>query len=217
MISTFSVNKNFGLAVAPGKELIVKNEFFMKMILPYSVRFNEIFRLDILLYNYVETKSQLKVRVNIYNKVKNVEQFEFIEYQGNQPIVSNSSKMTNSATVLHSNLKKVSFFIRPRVNKLHNPGYVQIYAFGEAVEKSGTIHKDKLRKNLRVEAAGVKIYDIRNKIYELDGSRDQHHEISSGNIEELTLDSAGFPKISMAVAGDFLTDTINMDTRFEYV
>lgn len=215
MISTFSVNKDYGLAIAPTKELPVKNELFMKMIIPYSIRFNEVFRLDILVYNYANDKSPLDVKVDLYSKINEIEQFEFIEYQGDQPTVINTPKMTKSVTVPHSNLKKVSFFIRPRVNKNREKGFVRLYAYGNAKDKNGKNIKDKVQKKLRVESAGVKIYDIHNKIYELDGSKEQTHQISVGSVQQLSENFDDFPKMSMAVAGDFLTDTINMDARFE--
>lgn len=215
MISTFSVNKDYGLAIAPTKELRVKNELFMKMIIPYSIRFNEVFKLDILVYNYANDKSLLDVKVDLYSKVNEIEQFEFIEYQGDQPTVVNSSKLTKSVKVPHSNLKKVSFFIRPRVNKNREKGFVKLYVFGNAKDKNGKTFKDKVLKKLRVESAGVKIYDISSKIYELDGSKEETHQISVGNVQHLSENSDEFPKMSVAVAGDFLTDTINMDARFE--
>jgi len=216
MISTFSINKNHGLAVAETKELIVKNQFFIDMILPYSIRFQEIFRLDILVYNYIDTKQQLEANIELSSS--GGKEFEFVEYQGDHPVFKNNKKQSKSVTVPHSTLKKVSFYIRRLPNNKKTEGFekfMKIFVYGSATDKKGNIYKDNVKKKLRVEPAGVKVYQILNKVYELDGSRDQKHEISIGSVEQLAEDFAGFPKVSLVIAGDYLTDTINMDARFE--
>ncbi|KAL7011301.1 hypothetical protein ACKWTF_014218 [Chironomus riparius] len=217
VISAFSVNADSGVALAPKKELSVKNDFFLKMILPYSIKFEEVFRLDILAHNYLKIKSPINVKVELYDP--DLKEFEFVEYEGTTPTFKRVKKSAQTVTVPHSNLKKVSFYIRPRSSNNQGQGYPRfmiLRIYGEAKDSKGNVYKDIVSKKLRVEPAGIKIYQIENKVYELDGSKDHHYEITLGSVQNLEQTGIDYPKITMAVAGDYLTDTINMDSRYEF-
>ncbi|XP_070504901.1 CD109 antigen-like [Chironomus tepperi] len=50
----FSMNQEYGLAIAPQKELIIKNQFYSKLSMPYSIKYGEIFRIDVMFYNNID-------------------------------------------------------------------------------------------------------------------------------------------------------------------
>ncbi|XP_070504782.1 uncharacterized protein [Chironomus tepperi] len=217
VISAFSVNEESGVAIAPTKELKVKNEFFMKLILPYSIKFGEIFQLDILVYNYLASKQSIDVKVDLYNQ--ELKEFEFIEFDGDTITSSSVKKSSKTVTVPHSNLKKVSFYIRPKASNNQGQGYpraMKLFVHGKTKDKNGKTYTDLVKKVLRVEPAGIKVYEIVNINYELDGTREHRHQFTLGSVDNLEENDLDYPNVSIAVAGDYLTDTINMNSRFEF-
>jgi len=211
MIYGFSVHKDFGLAVAHPKELIVKNQFFMKLSLPYSIRYNETLRLDVMVYNYLEVPKEITVKVDLHN-IKGKE-FEILEYSGCELIERKTvTKDTKTVKVPHYMVKRVSFYILPNIKTVlaQKTTKIQVTAVAEAPDHEPL--KDGIRSNIKVEPIGVKIYDISSINYQLkraDNPKTDHKDY------HLSDSSSEYPRIKLAIAGDFLSEKINMNTKFQ--
>lgn len=215
MIYGFSVNKKHGLAIANPKELTVKNQFFLELSLPYSVRYNETLRLDVLVFNYAETEKELTVQVDLHN-LKGV-QFDFIEYSGCNAIGQKNDRIESKIiNVPHEMVKRVSFYIKPNLKTISaQKGFLKftkIRVDAKVISPNDLDLKDSITTKLRVEPIGVKIYDISTKSHQLVPNKDpkyDHQKIV------LTDNTSEYPRMKLAISGDFLSDSINMDTKFE--
>lgn len=217
MIYAFAMNKKKGLAIAPTKELIVKNEFFMKLFLPYSIRFKEILRLDILVYNYIEAKHNLDVTVILRNI--NGEEFQFVEFNGCNKIFKTDKSRTQSVMVPYNNVKRVSFWIRSNVNNSTYEQRIKVIAnaTGSIVgsRMRGRTYHDKIGKFLRVEPIGVKKYEVQSKSQKLVQNHLRPEIYHSNSSSTLAEDDEAHPKIMVSVSADYLTDTFNISKKFE--
>ncbi|XP_070506231.1 CD109 antigen-like [Chironomus tepperi] len=99
LISAFSVNSDYGLALSPRQDLIVMNEFFVEMNLPYSIRYTEVLKLEILVFNYIDTKETITVDLKLNNLNDGME-FQFVEYNAQcQPKYNDGSVASTKVTV----------------------------------------------------------------------------------------------------------------------
>lgn len=215
MIYGFSLNNETGLAIAHPKELTVKNQFFIELVKPYSVRYNETLRLDILVYNYAKSGKELTVKVDLHN-IKGV-QFEIIEYTGCNPTSRKNVKtVTKTIKVPHEMVKKVSFYILPNLKTVSAQKnffkFTNIRVDATATAPGEDNLKDTIKEKLLVEPIGVKTYDITNKNYLL---KSGHKPNKNHQKIDFTNNEREYPRIKLAISGDYLSDAINMDTKFE--
>ncbi|KAL7011093.1 hypothetical protein ACKWTF_014086 [Chironomus riparius] len=115
MISAFAVNSETAIAVATPKELTVKMNFFIKINLPYSIRYKEILQVDVLVYNYVEKSKKLTVDVKLENLDKKhpktgatIKEFEFID-QNSCTQSKKDSETRSNIEVQERTVKKFHF------------------------------------------------------------------------------------------------------------
>jgi len=212
--SGFAMNKE-GLAVAEPKELIVKKEFFIRTNLPYSIRYSEVLKLDILIHNYLKTKESVTVTVDLRN-LKGKE-FQFVTYRGCAISSTNSDlKSSQTITVPHDLVKKVTFYIRSYTNtgKDEYAKLIKLRVDATAKDKNGNTFSDTILKKLRVEPIGVKKYDITNVNYPLTG-KEKSHSTDLNFANGLKNNNDEFPRIRMEILGDFLSDTINVSPTFK--
>ncbi|KAL7011371.1 hypothetical protein ACKWTF_014240 [Chironomus riparius] len=200
LISSFSMNEVYGLAIGPPKKLIVKNEFFTKLVLPYSIRFKEKLRVDVMVYNYVENKEALDVTVNMYDH-DNKKSFRFFE-SACSTTASTATTMTKTVSVPHDNAKKVSFYIQSGAERTKFEQEIRIRVDATATSRHGTKYSDKMVKRLKVEPIGVKVYDIQTKNYNLKPS--QATKIDS--VKKNVTNDDEYPKFIVEIAGDYMTD-----------
>lgn len=66
-ISGFSINHEYGLALATPQKLIAFKQFFIKMDLPHSIKVGEELEIEILVYNFLIEDRGLNVFIIMYN------------------------------------------------------------------------------------------------------------------------------------------------------
>lgn len=106
-------------------ELVVSQEFFVEVNLPYSIRFGEILKLEVITFNYVTNGGDLNVELKINaidskNGDLDRRQFEFIKFQSTadcrtERIPGDIQKQTFKVPHRTGVLK--TYFVRPLVNK----------------------------------------------------------------------------------------------------
>lgn len=213
VVCAFSINEKHGLAIAPRQEIIVKNEFFIKLSLPYSIRYKEVLRLDILVYNFAENKKELTANVDLHN-ANGGKEFQFVEYSVSNciPSFSNALKMSKKVIVPYNNVRRVSFFVRPfTTNKEFEK---RMFVIAEA-KVEGSSMRDIIKKWLMVEPIGIKVYEVHNNNYQLKNDKDIVDTFSTKSASPLANYTEEFPKIHIAIAGDYIANTIDMNSRFE--
>ncbi|KAL7011303.1 hypothetical protein ACKWTF_014220 [Chironomus riparius] len=212
-ISAFSVHPQNGLALMDPQELTVKNEFFVKFALPYSIRYKEVLRVDVLVFNYVKSNKPLDVKVTLKNLKS--KQFQFVEYEKNgnicKPNYSNKTILIQNVKVTGMGMKKVSFYIRSNPNDADDKSnkiksrIIQVYA--EASDGSGKTYKDRLEKKLKIEPVGVRKFNTEAYTFSVINEMKRTHSeynVSNSNTNSYCI-----------VNGDFLTDIINLNSGFE--
>lgn len=218
-ISAFGFNKDDGLAIMPVKKLTVKNDFFMKMVLPYSIRFMEILRLDILVYNYVDELHTLNVNVELHND--DPKEFEFIRFSTDGICVPSTdpNPIRNKSFVLeYGNVKRVSFYVRPiakndEVENLEKK--LRATAIGTYRKGSQTFsYRDQLVEKLHVLPMGVREYDTITYTYRKDNSTPITH---NRNRPKSDSDNVKLSKMFVVVIGDFIKKDDLLDKSIRYV
>ena len=215
-ISAFSVHEQTGLALMDPQELTVKNEFFVKVTLPYSIRYKEVLRVDVLVFNYVPANKPLEVKVTLRNL--DSRQFQFVEYEKNgkicKPNYNSKPHLIKNVKVTGMGMKKVSFYIRSNPNDENDKSNkiklrkVQVYA--DATESSsGKSYKDRIQKILRIEPVGVRKFSTEAHTFIVNNNK----KLSKSELNATNVNTNSY----CIVNGDFLTDIINLNSGFEYV
>lgn len=78
IVTGFAIHPDNGLAIAASKKITVVQEFFLKLFLPYSVRFGEILKVDVTVFNYITKTKKNMVNADVKMSI-NEEEFEFID------------------------------------------------------------------------------------------------------------------------------------------
>lgn len=212
--SAFAMHKDYGLAVAEPAELIIKKPFFVRVHKPYSIRFNEVLKLDILIHNYLDTKETLSVTVDLLNTKG--KEFVFVNYDGcTISGTNNDLKASQTVSVPFDLVKKVTFYIRSYSGKDDYSKIMRLRVDAKATSKSGKNISDKILEKLKVEPIGVKKYDIKNVNYNLNGKNPRVDANYLNLTKQLDENIDEFPRIKMEIEGDFLSDTINVSPSFE--
>ncbi|XP_070504806.1 CD109 antigen-like [Chironomus tepperi] len=199
LISSFSMNEEHGLAIGPPKELIVKNEFFTKVVLPYSIRYKEKLRIDVMVYNYIEKNEALDVTVMLTD-FESKKSFRIFDSEcSNTPIATD--KPTKTVKVPFNNAKRVSFYIQSGNDKAKYEQTMKIRIDANGKTRDGTSYSDKMVKRLRVEPIGVKVYDITSDSFIVRKGHEKVKELSKN-----VTNGDEYPKFIVEIAGDYLTD-----------
>lgn len=212
-ISAFAMNEKYGMAIAKPKQLTVKNEFFMVMKLPYSVRYEEILKVDVLVFNYVELKKNLNVSVKFINR--NNKHFEFVSFKNGRPEFNKNNYELQTVNVPASNIKKVVFYIRvvaPENEKIISKNIqLNVKAMGKINgHTSGRIYKDSLESKLLVQPFGFKKYkDFTFNLYK---SNDANLLRSFGVDGSVKLSN-----IRTSIISDYLTLSLEDSINHKYV
>ena len=201
MISSFSMNEEYGLAIGPQKELIVKNQFFTKVVLPYSIRFKEKLRVDVMVYNYVDTKEALDVKVNIYDQ-DGKNSFRFFDNECSTT-ASTETKPSKTVKVPHDNARRVSFYIQSGADRTKFEQIIRIRVDATATTRHGDKFEDKMIKRLRVEPIGVKTYEVDPDSFNLKS------KTKSKALYKNVTNTDEYPKFIVEIAGDYLTDDLS--------
>jgi hypothetical protein len=179
---------------------VVKNQFFTKVIFPYSIRFKEKLRVDVMVYNYVDTKEALDVKVTLSDP-DNKNSFRFFENECSST-ASLDTKPSKPVKVPYDNARKVSFYIQAGSDGKEYEKIIRIRIEASAVTRHGEKYEDKMIRRLRVEPAGVKTYDIEVKNYNL---KPEHGTRIDSILKNVT-GTDEYPKFILKIAGDYLSE-----------
>jgi hypothetical protein len=180
IISAFAVSGETAIAIAEPKELTVKMNFFIKINLPYSIRYKEILKVDVLVYNYVKGSKKLMVNVmlkNLNKKKSNskseTKEFEFIDKTTCSP--SKEDFQSKDIQVQEGYIQKASFYIRSNPedteNDIQKKILLQVHA--TATDVNNNKYKDAVGKYLLVEQAGILEHQFETSVFKLNGGSNQ--------------------------------------------
>jgi len=200
MISSFSMNDKHGLAFAQPKELIAKSQFYIQTFFPFKIKFGEVIKVDVMVYNNINNKEALDVKVTIYD-ADNIKSLTFYDNEcSSKP--NNDTKPLKSIQVPYDNVRRVSFYIQANSDKTAYTKFIRIRIDSNAITQNGEVYMDKKMRGLRVEPIGVKNYQITSKSYNLEQGKILQDIFSLQD----KINSEEYPKITFEVAGDYLTD-----------
>lgn len=196
IVSGFAIHPENGLGIAMKQKVTVVQEFFIKLYLPYMIRYGEVLRIDVSVFHYIKNqKDAVRADVTMQNRFA---QFEFIE-----PKMVNGMCNTQGSTVREKTKQveikknsgtKVNFYIRSLVT-----GQIKI-----KIRASTTTHGDEIEKTLAVEDEGV----VRSRnfpiVLELKNNTGSH--VFDVIILEDAIDRS--INIEASVAGDALGSTL---------
>ncbi|CAG9810190.1 unnamed protein product [Chironomus riparius] len=179
LLSAFSVNNDHGIATSSRQDLIIKNEFFMEMNLPYSIRYTEVLKLEILVFNYIDTNEEVTVDLKLNNLNDGME-FQFVDYSSDcTASYHDGTQATAKVKVPFNEVSTVNFYIRshPSNNKFDNKKQKMMTIDVEAstTDSSWTKHSDHVQKKLIVDPVGIKVYMVSSDFFKLDGGTTNSH------------------------------------------
>lgn len=157
-ISAFSLHKEYGLAIAQPKDLTIKIKFFMEINLPYSVRFKETIRIDVLTHFYSENVEYVNATVALFSSIG----FSFVNYtkENNICFLSKIDKKLQGRALIIPNrsVKRASFYIQPIENSTDSNiiRNIKMSFFAKGIDSNGSIFYDRIIKYLRVEPFGIR-------------------------------------------------------------
>lgn len=205
----FSIHKNFGFAIAKPQELTVSQEFFIDLNLPYSIKFGEVFELEVIAFNFVKTNNytgdvNVVLKVIAQHQHDTEEQFEFKKFKDRSEScetipVANTTQSIN-LSVPHRTGTRSKFLIKPLLNK-----EISIRVEAVATSSNGKMKwHDKLVKKLRVENEGVAYYDTNNYEYKLNNEKKfNSHSFVADNVKE------GSIELAAIITGDMMGPALN--------
>ncbi|XP_070504828.1 thioester-containing protein 1 allele S3-like [Chironomus tepperi] len=213
IISAFAMHDTHGIAVADSTEITVKNEFFIKIMAPYSVRFKEIFGFNILVYNYIESKESLTATITLINTDKSI---QFVSYDNEcKPTFSDKIEhVKTNIEVPYQGVKKITFYIRSHPNLDNFNGIYKLIKLSlNAVGKtSSKTYEDRVRSRLKIEQFGVREYEVITHSNKLS----KNINTNWNTVKRVTPDN-GFLKLSAIISADYLTDVGNLNTKQDYL
>lgn len=208
-ISAFSLNQFSGIAVTKPQELTVRNDFFIKFDLPYSIRTNEILKIDVLVFNYLNEAQTIDVKVMMKNP--DIKEFQFVDYGKNgkscEPIFNNKTQVIQNIKVPKLEMKKLSYYVRVNVkgDRSNEERIFKIHCLALATASSGTKYKDSVKRSLKVRPVGVKFQTVQPYDFIIKDKT---------QVFNLEYKAEGNFTSSCIVNTDYLTNTINLHSGF---
>jgi len=144
MISSFSIHDAYGLVIGPPKEIIVKYQFYIHALMPSTVKLGEIAKADVMIYNYVESKEALNVKVAMYFQ-KNINNFKFYDSKDSP---RNRTRHSTTINVPYNDVRKISFYFQSSLEGGNFEGKTMIVA--TATNRLGKQFVDKILRVLQI-------------------------------------------------------------------
>jgi CD109 antigen len=148
VISGFSINPQFGFAVAEQKKVKVFQDFFIRIEKPYIVKLGEIVNIKVIIHNYMSFPASTSVTLN--NKRS---QFEFVESGRNSLALYKSF----NTQVKPEDTAQVTFKIRPK-----DAGKI---VFNINAKSSNAV--DEIEESFLVEVPGITKHETRSVVVNL--------------------------------------------------
>lgn len=194
VVTGFSLDEENGLGISEPQTLVVTQNFFLKLNLPYSIRWGEILQVEILVFNYVpDRKVNLSVDVELFTNESDPD-FEFIDKKIKCKYETSTDNFrSNLISVAQNSMATTSFFIKPlKSGKIK----LNVKAIGQQVKLV-----DAIEKEILVEHEGITRYDNQAVMIDLVkgsfGSRRYEFDFSNETIQKSV-------KVGASVVGDLM-------------
>ncbi|KAL7011281.1 hypothetical protein ACKWTF_014213 [Chironomus riparius] len=197
IFNAFSFDNRNGLAIAHQLELKVQNEFFIVINLPYSIRFKEVFPLDVIVFNYKKDGVPLDVYVEL-KKIAEID-FTFVTEVSKCNFKPNSKSIQKSATETIPYYGSMKFTFLVQSHKEHDDQRPMTMRF-KATAISG-VNLDTVVRMLKVEPVGIKRISYEHKSDYCNGKI----EGSFSELANKTSDRLSYTNQWFIAGGNYLT------------
>lgn len=159
-VSAISMSPEFGFRFSNYEQITVDEQFFMRVNLPSVVRYGEILRVEVLIFNYLLLQDEdVNVVVTLYRNEES-DDFEYIEKISDCSFVPHDdTEREAEVTVSPNSVKSVSFLIRPL-----KTGAIKL-KFKAVEDSSATSHE--IEKVLKVKHEGIAKYLSKSMLLDL--------------------------------------------------
>lgn len=192
IVSAFAMHKKLGFALADPQELVVKQDFFMKLNIPSFAKVTEIIKVQVLVFNYNPNINQLTATVTLSKKnPKNFKIVEKTKAGGGECITTekvDSLKAIN-VTVGYRTPSVISFYV-----KATEVGDLTLIL--EANVRNSDVY-DIVHKNIIIENHGLRKFTFTPSSYILPAQQ-----------TVLNVDNSNCKQISVTAVGDVVSNTM---------
>lgn len=191
IFTAFSLNK-YGFALATPQHLVVKQNFFVKMNLPYAGRVEEILAVDAIVFNFLKSDKEVTVEFSMIGKGDLVE--KNADCSG---LRLNKNVYSRTVIAKQGQGTKVTFNFLPK-----EKGKISFTLVATSADKN---EKDALMRSINVVDYGIKEYTREKVVSNLKKSTQFYSASDFGSCTSL---SAG-------VAGDIVSKALTYDKNFK--
>lgn len=184
IISAFSMNTEGGFALAKPVELLVTQDFFIKLNLPISMHIGEFIKVQVVIFNYV-TKTAITGSLEL---TSNSVMFDIIDVNANTAL---SRQSFTAGTICI-----VSFYVRPKMNG------DMVLEFTATAQINGKSYTDTVHRTVSVDPVGSRKTIFFAKNLNLSEKEATHWFNSKCTSTDIAI-SKDFIKNSMANYTDF--------------
>lgn len=153
IFTAFSLHPS-GIALAAPQQLVVKQDYFVKINLPYAGRVDEILTVDAIVFNFIGDKKDVKTTVS-FSVDGAGEKYEMIERISNNQNCQGKNSKTKlnvmEVTAKYGQGTKVSFHFLPKVT-----GKIDLTLGIETADKKYT---DAIKKSIEIVNIGVREFE----------------------------------------------------------
>jgi CD109 antigen len=158
VITGFSLDEENGLGISESQSLFVKQNFFLKLNLPYSIRWAEILRVEVSVFNYAtKGKLNLSVEVELFRDEIDPD-FEFIKKNTHSKCTYETLTINSCSeikSVAQNSMSTVAFHIKPlKTGKIR----LNVRAVGTQAGEKQVKVVDAVEKEILVENEGISHY-----------------------------------------------------------
>lgn len=182
LISGFSMNNHHGFALAEPQQLIAIQTLFIKLHLPYSIKFGEVLKVDVTVFNYIKSRNPIKVDVTMIATDDVEQQFELMEVTGCKTQSISEDEQTKSVSVEQNSAKSTFFYIRALKS-----GQIKIL-----VKARSPKGRDAVEKVLLVEHEGTPYYETQSVEMDLKDNDRISRQVEFKEVPEMIPDSIQF-------------------------
>lgn len=199
IFTAFSLHSS-GIALAAPQQLVVKQDYFVKINLPYAGRVGEILSVDAIVFNFLGDKKDVKTTVS-FSVNGAGEKYEMIERISNnqscQSRISNHKLNKKEIIAKYGQGTKVSFNFLPKVT-----GKIDIILAIETADKNYT---DAMKKSIEIVNIGIREFDHNN----FSSKSEIHNDYSSStNFGECVSMSVGVTGVIVSKAFSYYEELV---------
>lgn len=198
IFTAFSLNKN-GFALAKPQTQLVKQNFFVKVNVPYEGRVGEIITIDAIVFNFLDQKEDVNATVT-FNIENESDMYDLIEKTSRDKSCQNKETSVNEKKIFvkHGQGNKVSFnFIPKKTGKI---------VFAMIAEETKSEEKDAVVRSINIINIGIKEIENKKVYFTL--------KTSGTFLKEYKFDTC--TTLSVGVAGDIVSNAFTYKDELEY-